>query len=333
MFEYKIRLRVFAGFIVAVLAVLAMRLVFLQLIDMQTYYDESANAIRVKRVLPARGVIYDRNGVLMVDNQPSYTVLLTPRYFDPERTSLLAGLLDVPDSVVTARLHEAREWNAFRPSRSFVDVPFPLFSGVQENLYRLPGVSFEVSQKRRYLTESRAWHAVGFVREINRAELNQMREDGYRQGDMIGRSGIERVYEDRLRGSLGSEFKLVNVMGMEVESYRAGLQDDNPVSGYDLHLTLDDRIQTLAESLFVNKRGAAVAVDPRSGEVIVFVSKPDIDPELFSSEVSADEWRRVTSAPGDPLFNRATMSGMPPGSTWKPFMALVGLEEGIITPG
>ena len=217
MFEYKIRLRVFAGLIVAVLAVLALRLVYLQLIDMQTYYDESANAIRVKRVLPARGVIYDRNGELMVDNQPSYTVLLTPRYFDPDRTPLLARLLDVPDSVVTMRLQEAQEWNAFRPTRSFVDVPFSLFSGVQENLYRLPGVSFEVSQKRRYLTGSRAWHALGFVREINRMELEQMREDGYRQGDMIGRSGIERVYENRLRGSLGSEFKLVNVMGMEVE--------------------------------------------------------------------------------------------------------------------
>jgi len=267
-----------------------------------------------------------------VDNQPSYTVLLTPRYFDPGRIRLLADLLELPDSTVVARLGEARGWNAFRPSRSFKDVPFRLFSRVQENLFRLPGVSFEVSQKRRYLTRSRAWHATGFVREINRRELEQMHSDGYRQGDMIGRSGIERVYEDRLRGRLGSEFKLVNVMGMEVESYRAGLQDRDPISGYDLYLTLDDRVQALAESLFVNKRGAAVALDPRTGEVLVFVSKPDIDPKLFSSEVTGAEWRRVTSAPGDPLFNRATMSGMPPGSTWKPFMALVGLEEGVITP-
>lgn len=332
MFEYRIRIRVFVGLIVAVLLVLALRLVYLQLIDVQTYYDESANAIRVKRVLPARGVIHDRNGVLMVDNQPSYTVLLTPRYFDVDRTGLLAELLELPDSLVAARLREARQWNAFRPSPSFKDVPFRLFSRVQENLHRLPGVSFEVSQKRRYLTNSHAWHALGFVREVNRPELEQLRDEGYRQGDMIGRSGIERVYEDRLRGRLGSEFKLVNVMGMEVESYRAGLQDRSPISGYDLHLTMDYRVQALAESLFVNKRGAAVALDPRSGEVLVFVSKPDIDPRLFSSEVSAGEWSRVTSAPGDPLYNRATMSGMPPGSTWKPFMALVGLQEGIITP-
>ncbi len=332
MFEYKIRLRVFAGLIVAVLLVLALRLAFLQLVDVQTYYDESSNAIRVKRVLPARGVIYDRNGMLMVDNQPSYTVLLTPRYFDAGRLSLLADLLEVPDSVAAARLQEAQEWNAFRPTASFKDVPFRLFSRVQENLYRLPGVSFEVSQKRRYLTSSRAWHALGFVREINRGELDQMRDDGYRQGDMIGRSGIERVYEDRLRGHLGSEFKLVNVMGMEVESYRAGLQDLNPVSGYDLHLTIDNRVQSLAESLFVNKRGGAVALDPNTGEVLVFVSKPDIDPRIFSSEVTAEEWQEVTSTVGDPLFNRATMSGMPPGSTWKPFMALIGLQEGVVTP-
>jgi penicillin-binding protein 2 len=332
MFEYKIRLRVFAGVIVAVLLVLALRLVYLQLIDVQTYYDESSNAIRVKRVLPARGVIYDRNGTLMVDNQPSYTVLLTPRYFDVDRGGLLADLLEVPDSVVTARFSEARAWNAFRPSASFQDVPFRIFSRVQENLFRLPGVSFEVSQKRRYLTAARAWHALGYVREINRRELDVMRERGYRQGDVIGRSGIERVYEDRLRGSLGDEFKLVNVMGMEVESYHAGQQDRSPVSGFDLHLTIDHRAQALAESLFVNKRGAAVALDPNTGQVLLFVSKPDIDPDIFSTEMSAEKWEAVTSAEGDPLFNRATMSGMPPGSTWKPFMALVGLAEGLITP-
>lgn len=332
MFEYRIRTRIFVGLICAVLGILSLRLVQLQLIDTQMYYGESANAIREKRVLPARGVIYDRNGRLMVDNQPAYTVLLTPRYFDVEKLGLLAELLEVPDSVAAARLTEAREWNVFRPSASFKDVSFAAFSRVQENLHRLPGVSFELSQKRRYLTNARTWHVLGFVREIGRTELGSRRSDGYRQGDMIGRAGVERVYEEALRGTLGSEFKLVNIMGMEVESYRSGLQDRAPISGYDLHLTLDNDIQVLAESLFVNKRGAVVAMDPRSGEILSFVSKPDIDPRVFSAELTEEEWTSLSMADGDPMFNRATMSGMPPGSTWKPFMALVGLQEGIITP-
>ncbi|MDX1429686.1 MAG: penicillin-binding transpeptidase domain-containing protein, partial [Rhodothermales bacterium] len=332
MFEYRIRTRIFVGLICAVLGILSLRLVQLQLIDTQTYSGESANAIREKRVLAARGVVYDRNGRLMVDNQPAYTILLTPRYFDAQKTGLLARLMEVPDSVVAGKLREAREWNVFRPSASFKDVSFAVFSRVQENLHRLPGVSFEVSQKRRYLTDNRSWHVLGFVREIGKEELTARRQDGYRQGDVIGLAGVEKVYEQSLRGKLGSEFKLVNIMGMEVESYRAGLQDRAPVSGYDLHLTVDSDLQALAETLFVNKRGAAVALDPATGEVLAFVSKPDIDPRVFSSELTAEEWRSLSQAEGDPMYNRATMSGMPPGSTWKPFMALIGLQEGIVTP-
>lgn len=332
MFEYRVRSKVFIGLICVVLGVLSLRLVQLQMIDVQTYYGESSNAIRENRVLPARGVIYDRQGRLMVDNEPAYTVMLTPRYFDRNKTALLAELLGVPDSLVAVRLAEARAWNAFRPTASFKDVSFEVFSRVQENLYRLPGISFDVLQKRRYLTPARAWHALGFVREINRSELVQMRDEGYRQGDVIGRAGIERVYEPALRGQLGSEFKLVNIMGMEVESYRAGLQDRAPTSGYDLYLTIDSDVQALAESLFVNKRGAVVALEPRTGEIVAFVSKPDIDPKVFTSAVTPEEWSALTRAEGDPMFNRATMSGMPPGSTWKPFMALIGLEEGVVTP-
>ena len=332
MFEHKFRFRVFAALIGTVISVLALRLVWLQIVDSRAYSGESrSNALREVRSLPARGVIYDRNGVLMVDNQLRYSVNITARYFDRERVPLLAGLLGVPDSSVVQQLERARDWNSFRPSIAFTDLSLATISRLEENRHLLPGVGFEVSQRRRYLTEANAWHALGYVREITGDELSLWRQHGYRQGDMIGKAGLERRYEANLRGELGAEFKLVNKLGREFKSFRDGAEDVDPVSGYDLHLTLDYRVQALAESLFVNKRGAAIALDPSDGGIIAFVSEPSVNPRLFSGSMPGSTWVAIQSAAEKPLFNRATMSGMPPGSTWKPFMSLVGLQKGLIT--
>ncbi len=329
--DYRIRVRLFTGIIVVVLGILTLRLVHLQIVDRAEYVGESrSNAIREQRVQPARGAIYDRTGRLIVDNEPAYSIMITPRYFDPARAGLLARLLSVPDSVVAAKLQAARRWSAFRPSRAFREVPFDVLSRVQEKQYRLPGVTFEVETKRRYRTEARASHALGYVREVTGAELASLREDGYRPGDVIGKAGLEKSYERYLRGRVGSALKFVNVRGLEVKSYRDGAQDTAPISGYDLHTGLDVEVQALAESLFVNKRGAAVALEPATGEIIALVSAPDFDPEVFSQSIAPETWHYLTQSAAKPMFNRATMSGFPPGSTWKPFMALMALQEGII---
>jgi len=331
--DYKLRVRIFAAVVLAVLGILCGRLVQLQLVRGDAYWGESRNnAVRQQWVQPARGAIYDRDSTLLVDNAPSYTIMLTPRYFDPAKTSLLAELLGVADSTVTRKLEEARDWSAFRASRSFREVPFDVFSRVQEARYRLPGVSYEIEQKRRYHTQAFAAHALGYMREINAQELSELSTDNYRQGDRIGKSGIEKAYEPMLRGTPGSEFKLVNVRGLEVKPYRDGAEDRPPESGYDLHLSIDHNVQALAESLFVGKRGAAVAVDPSNGEILSMVSSPDYRPDLFTRSVQEQAWDSLRSHPSKPLFNRATMSGKPPGSTWKPFMSLVAMQEGIIGP-
>ena len=330
--EYRIRVRIFAFIILAVLSILGIRLAQLQLIDTQEYTGESrSNAVREMRVQPARGVIYDRNDVLMVDNEPTYTITITPHYFDDSRIGLLARLLEVPDSTVQRKLQEARQWSRYRPCRSFREVPFDVFSRVQENAYRLPGVSYEVSEKRRYLTDAQSAHAMGYIREITGGELERMREEGYRQGDLIGKTGLERTYENYLRGEMGSEFKLVNVRGLAFASYQDGEEDTPPVSGYDLHLTVDNRVQALAESLFVGKRGGAVAIDPNTGGIIAMVSAPDYDPAIFTQSVDTETWNYLTRSAERPMYNRATQSVFPPGSTWKPFMALMSLQEGNIT--
>jgi penicillin-binding protein 2 len=333
--DYRIRVRIFVGIILLVLGILTLRLVQLQIFNQDDFTEESRrNAIREVRVPPARGAIFDRDGRLMVSNQPSYNILITPRYFDESTIPLLADLLEVPDSVVVRKLSEARAWSGFRPSRSFKEVPFGIFSRVQEHQYRLPGVTYEIVEQRSYLTAANASHALGYIREISNAELQRRQEASYRQGDFIGKTGVEKQYEEVLRGDPGSEFKLVNVHGREIKSYQEGAQDTPPTSGYNLYLAMDERVQALAESLFVDKRGGAVALNPKTGGIIAMLSKPDFDPALFSESVDQETWDYLNNSPQKPLYNRTTMNLLPPGSTWKPFMAMLSLQEGNISlPG
>ncbi|WP_022835562.1 penicillin-binding protein 2 [Salisaeta longa] len=332
--EPRGRVRLYAGAVLVVLCLLLGRLVQLQLVSGDTYWGTAQSiAVHERSVPSARGAIYGRNGTLLVDNQPAYTITLTPRYFDRSKLPLLADLLRVPDSTVARKLAEARAWSPFRASRSFKNLPFKTFSRVQEHLYRLPGVSYVIDQRRRYRTEANFTHTLGYVREIGDRALRRLRDDGYRLGDRMGITGLEESYEEQLRGRDGTEYVFVNVRGMPVQPYRNGAMDQAPTSGFNLHLTLDPQVQALAESLFVGKRGAAVALDPDNGEIISFVSHPDFSLERFSQTIDPAVWDSIRTAPSDPLYNRASMSGFPPGSTWKPFMSLVALQEGILSPG
>lgn len=331
--EYRVRVRIYAGVVLTVFLILGTRLAYLQLGGAETESgDVSRNAVRERSVDAARGAIYGGDGTLLADNRPTYTIRLTPRYFDRSKIPLLANLLGVADSTVAQKLQEAREWSAFRPSRSFREVSFETFSRVQEHLYELPGVSHEVELRRRYHTDAHAAHALGYVREIGEETLARVDDEGYRPGDYVGKTGIEKAYESVLRGERGSEFVLVNVHGSEVMPYKDGAEDKPPVGGYNVHLALDPGVQVLAESLFVGKRGAAVALDPDNGEILSFVSKPDFSPSIFTRSFGDAAWDSLRSDPTDPLYNRATRSGFPPGSTWKPFMSLVALETGIFGP-
>lgn len=333
MYDYTIRGRVFIGIIVVAMGLLSLRLAQLQLVETDDYIIESeSNALRELRVLPARGAIYDRTGRALVNNEPSYTITITPRSFDRDNIPLLADLLEVPDSVVSARFTELRRYSAFQPGKAFRDVPEDVFSRVVENFYRLPGVGYDRDFRRRYRTDATAAHVLGYVREITDSELVRLGERGYRQGDLIGKSGLESRYEPSLRGQLGSEIKVVNVHGLEVNSWQDGAFDNAPKSGYDIHLGLDADLQALAESLFVGKRGGAVALDVNSGEILALVSMPDYDPDFFTEAMDLETWNHLITNPEKPLYNRATMNRLPPGSTWKPFMALIALQEGKITP-
>ncbi|MBO6574687.1 MAG: penicillin-binding protein 2 [Rhodothermales bacterium] len=325
--------RIFSVAVVLVLGMLIGRLAQLQLVNASEYSGESrTNSMREKRVLAARGTLMDRNGVVLVDNQPAYAITLTPMYFDSTRTLALAEVLEMPLEVLEQRIAEARDFSTFLPSPILNGVTFDRLARMLERSDEFRGVSYHATQRRRYPSSVRASHALGYVREISSEDLAEFEDLGYRPGDRLGQRGIERIYEQELRGRIGSEFRMVNVHGQDVDAFRGGVEDIDPVPGSDLILTIDADMQALAESLFVGKRGAAVALDPNNGEILALVSKPDFSLDQFTRQISAEGWAALNASVEKPLFNRATMSGQMPGSTWKPLIGLIALQEGVITP-
>jgi penicillin-binding protein 2 len=329
--ETRLRLRIFTILTAAVLGVLGLRIGQMQLLDRARYQMEAeGNAIETKIIRPARGYIYDRDGTLLVDNETTISVLVSPRYFDPANLPLVADLAGVPDSVIQRRWAEITARSAYQTDVLLRDIPFEAYGRLREAQFRLRGLSFREDQQRRYHTPPRLAHVLGYVKEINADMLAAMREQGYRMGDMVGIAGVEQEYEPVLRGRVGREFVLVNVHGMEVQPYEGGVHDVPPRSGVGLRLAVDAETQALAESLFVNKRGGVVMMDVRDGGIIAMASAPDYDPNVFLGRISQEQADYLYNNPDKPLLVRATQSYQPPGSTWKPFMALVGLQEGLI---
>ena len=331
----RIRYILFNSTVISLVLILTLQLFRLQVIEQRDYSEIAhGNALRNIRVLPARGSVYDRNGSVLVHNLPKYTITITPKYFDEAYISRLSQHLGVEDSVVAQRLESARNRNPYQPSPAFSNVSFEQYSRVIEDSYLLPGVGAVINQRRHYPSDASMSHALGYLGEINRDELHTMGVDAdsalYRQGDYLGRTGIERSYEPWLRGVPGIARRWINVHGVEVMAYASGQGDQKPREYYDVHLGLDSHVQTLAESLFVNKRGAVVALDPNDGSMIAMVSQPDYSLELFDDGVHNDSWMTLVNHIDKPLYNRATMNFMPPGSTWKPFMALFALSEGLL---
>lgn len=308
------------------------RLFQLQILEYETYGPLSkANSLRQEVVNPARGLIYDRDGKLLVDNEPIYSITITPARYDKKNTAILAELMDVPVEEVEKRVQKARNYSWHRSSRLFTEVNFKTFSMIQENIWKLPGIGHQIESKRHYPIDSlRASHIFGYLREVSQQEYLNM--NSYHLGDKIGKSGLEMVYEEHLRGELGTEYILINAMGQNLGPYKDGAIDEAPKKGSDLYTTLDTDLQLLAEDLMKGKRGAVVAMDPNDGGILSMTSSPQYDVRKLSGRIDSDYWQAINSDTTDPLFNRAISAQQPPGSTFKPLMALMGLEMGIITP-
>jgi penicillin-binding protein 2 len=222
-------------------------------------------------------------------------------------------------------------YNRFAPIRVKRDVDFVTLSLIEENRDRLPGVDYQIETKRFYPTNAKAPHLFGYTKEISERQLAENPND-YRPGDAIGATGLEAEYESHLRGQRGIEFMTVNAKGQILGNYNEGKSDIPIKEGDDLYLALDAGVQSLAESLLTGRQGAVVAIDPNDGGILALVSKPDYDPEVLSGYTSAADWNALNIDPQKPLFNRATLTRYPPGSTFKMVLAAAALEEGNISP-
>lgn len=329
--ESKASIRVLQVIIIGGLFIMIGRIFQLQILEYETYSPLSMqNFLRMEVVNPARGLIYDRHGTIIVENQPIYTIIITPSLFETENLPLLADLLQMEEEVVHNRILEAEEYSWHRTSRLFSEVSFEVFSNIQENLWQLPGIGHQIESKRNYPSNVMASHINGYLSEANREEYLQ---SGYLNlGDRIGRSGLEMIYEDYLRGEKGTSYLRVNAFGQAFGSYDNGSLNVNPTEGADLITTLDADLQALAELLMENKQGGLVAIDPHTGGILSIVSAPQFDLNKLAGSMDQSYWQDLNSNPNTPLYNRAISSRQPPGSTFKPFMGLVGLHLGLITP-
>jgi len=316
----------------AVGVIILLRLFQLQVLQYDEYSPQSReNALRQEFVSPARGLIFDRDGRLLVDNQPIYSITVTPAAYDTTNTPLLADVLNMPIDDLKNRIQQARDYSWQRPSRLITEIDFKTFSAIEENLWKLPGISHQIESKRHYPVDSlRASHIFGYLREVSEEEYRQ--SDTYRLGEKIGKSGLESSFNNQLTGQRGTQYTLVNAMGHSLGSYNDGSSDEAPTKGSNLHTTLSTDLQLLAEDLMQGKKGAVVAIDPNTGGILSLVSAPQFEIRKLSGSIDENYWQSIQQNNSNPLFNRALLSEQPPGSTLKPLMALIGLKMNIITP-
>ncbi|NQW29528.1 MAG: penicillin-binding protein 2 [Ignavibacteria bacterium] len=327
------RQRIFRYAVLAISIIYIGRLGWLQIIQGNDYrLKAESQAIKQIKVEPFRGMMIDRNGRAIVQNYPGFSVTVTPYEFTNESALRLSKILGVSDSVIWVEVRRAAAYNKFNPAKipAGRDVSFEVVSLIEELRDELPGVDVIIDPKRLYAFDGHASHLLGYTSEVNESQLGRL-GDSYDPGDITGKTGLENAYEAFIRGQKGLHYVAVNKNGQMVSSFNDGKSDLAALEGFDLYLGLDTDLQVLAEKLMNPYKGAVIALDPSTGEILAYVSKPDFDLKLFSGRISRADYKAVSTAPGIPLFNRVSTAAYPPGSTWKPLMALMALQEGVIT--
>ena len=333
--EFSKRLTALGGIIVLVIAVLIGRMGYLQVYEGEHYASlADGNRIRLVPAVAARGTFYDRNGNMLVTNRPGFTVALLPltEPISPDVIERLSKLLNVPVEEINRRIENHM---GFDPIRIKNDVGPDLLTIIEEQKELYPGVVVEVQPIRQYIFKEMAVHALGYVSEISDTELEDKKDQGYKTGDIIGKFGLEKMYDQLLRGIDGGEQVEVDVTGKPVQI----LGKKNPVPGHDVVLTIDRDIQLATEKavddqlkLIGASAAAAVVMNPQTGEILAIVSRPGFDPNLFAQGISEKEWKKINENPFYPMDNKAITGEYPPGSTLKIVTGTAALAAGKVTP-
>lgn len=323
------RLPLLAAFVILIAVILFIRLWFLQAVKGEYYYDLSENnQIRPIRIKPPRGIIYDRNGRLLVENVLTFDISIVPENTpDLGKTiDALASLIQITPEEIHRALDSAASVRAkYEPAKVKEEVSWREVAVTEARHEDLPGVIVDPEHRRYYPHGGIASHQLGYIGRITRKQLKREKTD---RGRLTGQAGLERTYDTLLRGVSGRRMIQVNAAGMKVKD----LGVEYPRPGKDLYLTIDIDVQIAAEEALGKRLGGVVAMDPTNGEVLALVSHPNYDPNLFPRGISPKDWEKLSTDPSFPLYNRAVQSVYPPGSIFKIIVALAGLDSGAITP-
>jgi len=317
-----------AGLIILVGLIYVIRLFSLQVVDSSYKFSADSNTRRTKIIYPARGIIYDRNGEILVYNEAAYDLIINPSQLTAFDTVDFCNILDILPAELNKRIQDARNYSFYKPSVFMKQISSITYANLQEKMYKFPGFFVQPRTLRKYRMDIAA-HVLGYVGEVDEKKITE--EPYYQMGDYIGISGIEQSYENVLRGEKGKKIVLVDVYNREKGSYQGGWYDKNAVVGKDIISTIDAELQQYGEMLMGNFRGSIVALEPSTGEVLALVSLPDYDPGLLVGRARGDNYKILAEDTLKPLFNRALMAQYPPGSTFKTVNGLIALQEGVIT--
>ncbi|HSG68094.1 MAG TPA: penicillin-binding protein 2 [Bacteroidales bacterium] len=305
------------------------RLFMLQVLSNEYKLSAENNVLRYIPQYPARGLIYDRNGELLVYNEAAYDLLVVPGQLSEFDTTELCMLLHLEKDDFRERLAEAKHYSYRKPSVFLEQISREDYGYLEEKLYKYPGF-YTLARTLRKYPRSLAGHLLGYVGEVNKREIET--DKYYTQGDYIGKSGLEKFYEDYLRGDKGMKLVMVDVFNREKGSFADGKYDTVAVAGSNLRVSLDADMQAYGELLMQNKMGSIVAIEPSSGEILALITAPSYDPNLLVGRVRSENYFRLQEDSLKPLMNRAIMGTYPPGSTFKMVTALVGMQERVLFP-
>ena len=326
---YKQRLVRIAFCVTGTFCLIFIRLFYLQVINGEELRRLSENnCIRLQSTDPSRGMIFDRNGVLLVDNRPAFDLNIVLKDAKPVEQTVkkLSKYINVPESELMSKIENDKTASLYKPILLKKDIGRDALAAIEVRKFDLPGVAVDVKPRRHYLERRTAAHLIGYLSEINADELNSGEYPGYTVGDYIGKFGIEKIFESFLQGKRGGRQVEVNVMGQVVRILKT--VDAEP--GQNLYLTIDLRVQKKAEELLKDVAGAVAAMDPQTGQILALASSPSFDQNIFVDGMSHEQWDALVSNPLRPLENKAIHGEYPPASTFKIITAIAGLEEGII---
>ncbi len=304
------------------------RLFNVQVINRKYKADSDHNVLRVITEYPARGLIYDRKGKLLVYNEAAYDLMVVPRQVAEMDTLGFCDLLGIPYEDFIQKLTTARNYSRYKPSVFEKEISAESYAQIQEKLFAYSGFYVQRRTLRKYPRKSAA-HVLGYIGEVDAASVEKNKY--YKSGDYIGKSGLELAYEELLRGKRGVKRILVDVHNREKGSYEDGNFDTLAVTGQTIITTLDAELQEYGELLMKNKKGSIVAIEPETGEILALVSSPNYDPNLLVGRDVKKNYPVLSKDSLNPLFNRALMAQYPPGSTFKTIQALIGMHDGVIT--